>query len=98
MDAPHDFGTPRLDPGEIRVTPAALKALRRSRHHPGEFLGRHLAGDYGDVSDKDRWLNDRARFLAAGVLSSYKTRHGEELFVVTEADWSVTTVMLREEY
>ncbi len=32
------------------------------------------------------------------LLSSYPTDAGEKLWIITEADWSATTLLLPEEY
>jgi hypothetical protein len=48
----------RLELGCIVATPGALAALEESRQDAGEFLGRHTAGDWGDLSDADRIENE----------------------------------------
>jgi hypothetical protein len=60
---------------------------------------RHASGDWGDLSDDDRDLNERA--LAKGgerIFSAYAPRGGRRVWIITEADRSVTTVLLPEEY
>jgi hypothetical protein len=61
-------------------------------------LGRHLAGDCGEMSDEDVLANLRA-VLHGGerIFSSYQTSFGK-LWIITEADRSATTIMLPEEY
>ncbi len=90
--------------GQILATPAALAALERSGEDPLLFLARHGVGDWGDVGPEDGRLNDAA--VAAGddpalrcrILSAYRTRLGERLWVLTEADRSATTLLLPTEY
>ena len=62
-----------------------------------KILGRHESGDWGDVCEEDRLANDSARLHEERLLSSY-TVDGRELWVVTEADRSVTTILFPEEY
>jgi hypothetical protein len=84
--------------GQLTATPGALEALRDSGQAPIDFLRRHAAGDWGDVSGGDKALNDQALLDGDRLLSAYHTRKGTKLWVITEADRSVTTILLPEEY
>jgi hypothetical protein len=60
---------------------------------------RHAQGDWGDVCEEDWALNDLA--LADGdgrIFSSYELPESGKVWVITEADRSVTTLLLPEEY
>jgi len=65
---------------------------------PGEFLARHHSGDWGDLEEEDRQENARSLEHGFRLLSAYKTVAGEKLWVITEADRSVTTLLLPSEY
>ncbi len=39
--------------GQIVATPAALAAIERSGQQPGEFLGRHVSGNWGELDQHD---------------------------------------------
>jgi len=85
--------------GQIVSTPGALEALARAEQHPGLFLNRHVAGDWGsELSQDDNAENEYSLQHGFRILSSYKTAAGEKLWVITEADRSVTTLLLPEEY
>jgi hypothetical protein len=84
--------------GDLLSTPAALAALFRSGQTPLFFLARHARGDWGDVDVEDWKANDAAVRDGDRILSAYKTLKGETLWVITEADRSVTTILLPEEY
>lgn len=62
-----------------------------------ELLLRHEAGDWGDLDADDRRANDRAVQHGERVLSAYQTAAGR-VWVITEWDRSVTTLLLPEEY
>ena len=84
--------------GRLVATPGALALLRRA----GEdllpaLLERHRSGDWGDVSPEDARENEVSVRYGFRVLSSYRVA-GERLWLITEADRSVTTVLLPEEY
>jgi hypothetical protein len=76
---------PLFDLGRIVATPGALEALQAAGQSPGEFLARHVRGDWGDLGDEDRSLNDAARIDGSRILSAYHTRKGERLWIITEA-------------
>jgi|TARA_R110000772_G_scaffold266742_1_gene389659 hypothetical protein len=73
--------------------------VQRGVFNPGPYLQRHLNGDWGDLCDDDRRQNDVA--LKSGedrLLSSYQVTSDLKLWIITERDRSVTTLLLPEEY
>jgi hypothetical protein len=82
---------------QVVATPGALKLLMEARAHPFDYLVRHATGDWGELCAFDRRQNEIALREGYRVLSSYP--FGEErVWVITEADRSVTTILLPEEY
>jgi hypothetical protein len=75
----------KFHPGQIVATPAALEALQDAGQTPSEFLMRHLAGDWGDLDDEDRQLNDAALIDGSRLLSAYVSRKNQRLWIITEA-------------
>ena len=61
-------------------------------------LARHVAGDWGDLCDEDREANEEALKHGTRLMSVYTSRDGDGFWIITEADRSVTTVLLPEEY
>ena len=84
--------------GQIVATPGALAALKKAGQQPEEFLTRHANGEWGDVDEQDRRENDYSLERGFRLLSAYRTNAGDGLWIVTEADRSVTTLLLPEEY
>jgi hypothetical protein len=84
--------------GQIVATPGALAALERAKQPAASFLDRHAIGDWGELDPADIAENDFSMAHQFRVLSSYQTDAGERLWVITEADRSVTTLLLPEEY
>jgi hypothetical protein len=85
-----------FQPGHIVGTGGALSVL--SREDVMEALRRHLSGDWGDLSTEDKQENDFAVNNELRILSSYSSKKGVKFWIITEADRSVTTVLLPEEY
>ena len=68
-----------------------------------ECLGRHCSGDWGDACEETRRQNDEALEaerngrLIDSLFSVYDI-DGTEIFIITEIDRSVTTILFPEEY
>jgi hypothetical protein len=93
----------RFSLGQTLATPAALSVIRSAGQQPWEFLARHARGDWGDVSPDDARLNDDALTTGGRLLSSYRTRSGAVVWVLTEAEddhhsRASTTILLPDEY
>ena len=90
---------PLFPAGQIVATPAALALLEQVNKTPFEFLSRHLRGDWGDgLCQDDKTENELSLKEGFRLLSSYKVTEGEKLWIITEADRSVTTLLLPSEY
>ena len=90
--------TKRFSLGEIVATPGALSVLEKSGQPPLLFLIRHVRGDWGEVGKEDWMANDEGMENGGRLLSAYRTTLGERIWVITEGDRSVTTLLLPDEY
>ena len=84
--------------GRIVATPGALQALEEAGQQPSVFLDRHVAGDWGELDDEDKRENDLSLRNGLRILSAYTTAAGEQIWIITEADRSATTLLLPNEY
>lgn len=84
--------------GKLVATPGALAAFSNNAQSPLPFLKRHQSGDWGDVPEEDRRENDLSVRDGFRILSAYRLHDGTKFWVITEADRSVTTILLPEEY
>ena len=84
--------------GQVIMTPGADDALVTAQHVPPEFLLRHVHGDWGELCAEDRRANERSLRVGSRLLCAYRTRREEKLWVITEWDRRVTTLLLPEEY
>ena len=87
-----------LSLGAVVATPGALKALEAAGTSPSELLDRHVAGDWGDVCEDDRELNNQAVADGSRILSAYTLSSGVKIWIITEADRSSTCILLPDEY
>lgn len=84
--------------GRIVATPGLLRLLAEHQCSFMPFLQRHAFGDWGDLEHEDKLLNDLAVRTNERVLSSYRVTDLEKIWIITEADRSLTTMLLPEEY
>jgi hypothetical protein len=82
--------------GQTVITPNALERL-----HPEDVLAalqRHARGDWGELSADDKRENELSLKEGFRLLSAYCDRNGTKFWIITEADRSVTTLLLPEDY
>jgi len=82
--------------GRLVSTPGALEAVPADEL--AKALGRHSFGDWGDVGQEDWKENELSLREGFRLFSVYHTEAGAKFWIITEADRSVTTVLLPEEY
>lgn len=81
--------------GQLAITGNA--SLRLSTEEVFTALSRHASGDWGDLCPEDSIANDTALQHGDRLFSAYGQRENR-VWVITEADRSVTTVLLPEDY
>ncbi len=91
-------GLPLFELGQVVATPGALDTLHRLGMTGLEQLKRHHRGDWGDLDAEDIATNNAALKNGARLFSSYQLTANIKLWINTEADRSVTTLLLPEEY
>jgi hypothetical protein len=89
-------GEVKVPLGQIVATPAVLGAV--SQPDIAAALRRHVVGDWGDVTPGDRASNNDALQSGERMMSVYLSATGITFWVLTEADRSVTTVLLPDDY
>ena len=73
-----------------------MNLLSEIGEDPFGYIARHATGDWGDLRAFDRRQNAIALREGLRVLSSYSV--GEKsVWIITEAERSVTTILLPEE-
>lgn len=85
--------------GRLIFTRGATDLMSRTGTSVFSLLRRHSCGDWGSVCESDKQANDWAvkngtRILSAYVLGAMQ----EKLWLITEADRSVTTFLTPDEY
>lgn len=80
-----------------QVVTTANASLRLATEEVMAALARHASGDWGDLCPEDALANNDALDQGGRLFSAYG--QGETRFwIITEADRSVTTVLLPEDY
>lgn len=83
--------------GQVCATRAADALMRAHGIAPADVLHRHQHGDWGAIDAEDACANAAALRHGLRLMSVYP--FGEvTLWVITEADRSLTTLLLPEDY
>ena len=104
--------TARFPLGQIVATPGAVELLQESGFSAAALISRHVHGDWGDLCVDDRDENEFAVTQRLRILSCYRLVDAErlattprdkrsslpKLWIITEADRSVTTLLRPDEY
>jgi hypothetical protein len=95
---------PKFKLGRIVATPGALEALEDAGQSAMPFIQRHQSGDWGEICEDDKKLNDEAiahegdEDRMGRVLSCYRTAKNERIWIITEWSRECTTLLLPSEY
>lgn len=90
--------TPKFDLGQVVATPAVLDTLTEHGITPISLLSRHVGGDFGDIDAEDWQANLAALQYRNRIVSAYTLAPDAVIWIITEADRSVTTLLLPSEY
>ncbi|WP_300688783.1 hypothetical protein [uncultured Oscillibacter sp.] len=82
-------------PGRLLMTANAANVIPKPQML--DAVRRHLSCDWGDVSDRDKAMNDQALKHGGRLVSAYRS-NGRKFLIITEEDRSATTIMLAEDY
>ena len=74
-----------------------MKENEKFKYEVLSFLARYMSQDWGNLCDSDKKENDKALLDNNRILACYKSKEGE-VYIITEADRSVTTIMFASEY
>jgi hypothetical protein len=96
MSHPGADSGPRFDLGHTIITAEALDVL--SDTDVQFALLRHRSGDWGELEESDAARNDVAASTEGRIVSVYESKTHQRFYVITEADRSVTTILLPHEY
>ena len=95
---------PKFKLGKTVITPGAIEALKNSNQLPDIFIKKHQYGEWGEICKEDAELNNEAIANEGNidkqmrVMSVYETNKNETVWVITEWNRSVTTILLPNEY
>jgi hypothetical protein len=86
---------PRFATGQVVITRNAANHLTPAEINRG--IARHIGGDWGSISPEDATTNEGASECGDRLLSAYGEGN-RRFWIITEADRSVTTILLLEDY
>jgi hypothetical protein len=91
----------KFNPGQLIVTRGVNDLIATNEEfakHVSLSLRRHLSGDWGELCDEDRVSNEIALQGEDRLFSVYENEGVAKIWIITEWDRSVTTVLFPDEY
>ena len=82
--------------GQMVITSNASSIL--SNEDIQKAIARHSNCDWGDLEEEDREVNNQALKDGDRLFSAYHDSNNVKFWIITEADRSVTTVLMPEDY
>jgi hypothetical protein len=86
----------KLTLGRVCITPSAATAV--SADEVLQAIARHATGDWGVLDNHDRQENERALSTRGRLISVYQASNGTRFWIITDAGWETTTLLLPEDY
>ena len=88
---------PKFSLGKTYATSAVAAWAEQNGTDLTKLMWRHHCGEWGDLCDGDKTANDQALETGDRILSAYQIS-GRKVYIVTEGNRSMTTIMLASEY
>ena len=82
--------------GRVVITRTAAEVL--PNRDVQAALRRHVNGDWGELDEHDRVENELSLKEGFRLFSVYRSDTGDRFYIITEADRSVTTILLPSDY
>ena len=93
--------TKRFELGKVVVSRGVHAEMQNSflfTAWVAQSIKRHEKGDWGNLCEADKQVNERELKNGGRLLSAYEKEGCPKIFVITEAGRNITTTLLVEEY
>jgi hypothetical protein len=87
-----------FDLGQVVATLGTIQALSAAKQTPLGFNVRHVSGDWGEICPVDAAENALSLVHGFRLMSVYSLKNGTKIWIITETDRTVTTLLSPEEY
>ena len=88
---------PRFLLGRTCATAGVTKWAEENDTDLANYLRRHHCGDWGELEEDDQVANENALETGARIFSCYLIG-SRKIYIITEADRSITTILFASEY
>lgn len=101
VDILHQSRLVNMNIGQVLLTKGVMDLLNTNRQFAfflQNSLERYRRGDWGEMSEGDKRLNDISEESGRLVLATYESNVHPEIWIMTSPDRSFSTVMFPDEY
>ena len=92
------YAGPVFTLGQVVITPGAVELGYKTETDILLLLARHSMGDWGTIDVLDRQVNESALKSGSRLMSEYIIGNDQRIWIITDADRSVTTILIPSEY
>jgi len=89
---------PLFSLGQVCLSSSANVLFSEGKIDVNQLINRHISGDWSDMCEDDQFENQHAVACGDRIFSSFKLSDSQNVWVITESDRSVTTILLPDEY
>ena len=92
---------PKFSTGQLVVTRGVNEKIADDTEFAKfvlKSIARHRGGDWGDLGEEDKKTNNEALISGDRLFSAYESEGLPKIWIITEWDRSVTTVLFPDEY
>ena len=96
-----DLHNMKFSVGQTVITNGVYALLQKDKEFEafvGKSFVRHCNGDWGDLDEEDKNANEDALKNGYRLLSKYEYNGDTSIYIITEWDRSVTTILFPSEY
>ena len=96
-----DLHNMKFSVGQTVVTNGVHSLIQEDKEFEtfvGKSFVRHCNGDWGDLCEEDKQVNEDALRDGDRLLSKYEYNDETSIYIITEWDRSVTTILFPSEY
>ncbi|MFA5308696.1 MAG: winged helix-turn-helix domain-containing protein [Dehalococcoidales bacterium] len=101
VDVLHQSKIVEMNIGQVLFTRGVREMTGRDKQFTDFVqvsLERYRKGDWGEMSDDEKRLNDISEEVGRLILATYESRNFPEIWITTSPDRSYSTVLFPEEY
>ena len=94
----YNKSTAKFELGKLVATRRVIEYINEAEEILHPYIKRHSVGDWGDACAEDKKVNEGALKNGGRLMSVYNLPDGKKIWIITEWNRCVTTILFPDEY